>query len=545
MVTRAALALDQWSDLQGVKVMRGAEATACYGADCGAAERQILGAIQLQYDGKARLPQILAIARAARVPIYPISTGRNWGYGTALPASGAAVILDLSGLDRILDYDPEFGTVTLEPGVTQAKLCRFLAENGGRHMVPTTGAGPEVSLLSNALERGYGITPHADHFNALSNLEVILPNGEWLRAPFSSLGVPVLDKLFRNGIGPSWIGLFTQSALGIVTSATITLAPHPERTAVFLFSLRSQEDLPKVVGRVRAVLDQCGGLVGGVNLMNRHRMLSMTIPYPKERLGASPIMPDGLVDELARANLIMPWTGFGTLYCSERLLSAVKKEVKAALRGVAVRLVFLTADRIQTLRGALKFAPAALAKRAEASLATLAKSLDLIQGIPNETALPLAYWLSGRRPPPGTQLHPSRDGCGLLWYAPLVAMNPELVNDYTLWVTGRMKAFGIEPLITLTTISSSIFDSTVPILFDRANEAAARNAGNCLQALMEEGRQRGYTPYRLGIDALPWLLGHGGSSLQFVSDLKRHLDPENILAPSRYCLNPELTPQPS
>jgi FAD/FMN-containing dehydrogenase len=533
-VTQVLPALKAWRALLGDAVLDADAAGRIYGADCGGARRTLLGALHLASDDKDKLPEILAIARRYRVPLYPISTGRNWGYGTSLPTAPEAVLLDLSRMNRILDFDPEFGTVTLEPGVTQGQLCRFLAEKRAHFIVPTSGAGPGCSLLANALERGYGITPHADHFGALANLEVILPDGTWLRAPFASLGVPILDRLFRNGVGPSWIGLFTQSSLGIVTRATITLAPRPQRTAVFLFSLRGAEQLEEVVGRIRAVLEGCSGLVGGVNLMNRHRILAMSVPYPQERLGGERIMPDALVDELSRQNLILPWTGYGTLYCPENLYPAVVREVKRALAGCATRLVFMTPARVNMLRRVLGFAPAALAARFEASLATLAKSLELIEGVPNETALPLAYWLGGKRSTPGAALHPSRDGCGLLWYAPLVPLDGATVGRYVDWVSKRMKDFGLEPLITLTTISNGIFDSTVPLLFDRADPDATRNAQTCLATLLEEGRAQGFAPYRVGIDAMPWLLGRGGESWDFIARLKRQLDPENILAPGRY-----------
>ena len=36
--------------------------------------------------------------------------------------------------------------------------------------MPVTGAGPNCSLLANALERGYGITPPTDHFGAVTRL---------------------------------------------------------------------------------------------------------------------------------------------------------------------------------------------------------------------------------------------------------------------------------------------------------------------------------------------------------------------------------------
>jgi hypothetical protein len=45
-------------------------------------------------------------------------------------------------------------------------------------LVPVTGAGPNCSLLGNALERGDGVVPHADHFGAVTALAAVLPDGE-------------------------------------------------------------------------------------------------------------------------------------------------------------------------------------------------------------------------------------------------------------------------------------------------------------------------------------------------------------------------------
>jgi hypothetical protein len=53
--------------------------------------------------------------------------------------------------------------VTLEPGVTQARLHEFLCDGKYPYLVPVTGAGPNCSIVGNAIERGYGITPWVDH----------------------------------------------------------------------------------------------------------------------------------------------------------------------------------------------------------------------------------------------------------------------------------------------------------------------------------------------------------------------------------------------
>src|SRR5262245_24076721 len=63
--------------------------------------------------------RIVEIANRYRIPLYTVSTGHNWGYGSALPVQDLSVIVDLSGMNRILEMDEELGLVTLEPGVTQ------------------------------------------------------------------------------------------------------------------------------------------------------------------------------------------------------------------------------------------------------------------------------------------------------------------------------------------------------------------------------------------------------------------------------------------
>lgn len=528
-------ALSAWRSVLGeAQVLDGDAAARHFGADCGGAHRRLAGALRPTPEHKAVLPAVLEIARQYRLPLHPISTGRNWGYGTALPHRSDVVILDMSAFDRIVAFDATLGTVTVEPGVTQAMLADFLKRHGDAYLVPTTGAGPDCSLLANALERGYGITPHADHFGALSDLEVLLPNGEWLRGPFNALGVPRLDRLFRYGIGPYWAGLFTQSGLGLVTQASIALAPRPERTGVFLFSLRDDALLETAVARVRHVLEQAGGLVGGINLMNRHRILSMSVPYPRDALGGQRTMPDELVDRLARRNMVLPWTGFGTLYCPATAFGGIKRHVRQALRGVASRLVFMTPQRVALLQRLAGWLPAGLNARVGPSLVTLSRSLELIQGTPNATALPLAYWRGGTPPADGRNWHPSRDGCGLLWYAPLIPMEGDAVRDYVGWVGQRLREHGLEPLITLTSLSNRLFDSTVPLLFDRQSEAETRNAQACLRLLLEEGRTRGYAPYRLGVDNMDWLFSQDAQAWSFSAGLKRSIDPDGIFSPGRY-----------
>lgn len=526
-------AMEQWAALLGSdRVFDEPAAQATYGRCTMGAERRILGAIRP--DKGADVSVIVAVAARFKTPLYPISTGRNWGYGTALPVRDGCVVLDLSGLNRILDFDADTGLVTLEPGVSQGILADFLDRGGHGFMVPVTGAGPLCSIVGNALERGYGITPHADHFGAVTALEAVLADGRVYRPALSGLNGEALDRAFKWGIGPYLDGIFTQSGFGVVTRMTLALARRPEAVKAFLFGLNSAEAIRDMVPRVREVLARYPGVVGAVNLMNAHRVLAMSADYPRDRLGADGLIPRSVLAELSRKNQVMPWTGFGTLYGSPGVVSAAQREIRGLLKPFAKRLVFLSPHATSRLKRLAGWLPGALGVQIQNKLTVLERSLQLVAGRPNETALPLCYWRAGRLPAPGVALDPARDGCGLMWYAPLVIMKPERVSEYVTMVEAIMKEYRLEPLITFTSISDRCFDSTVPLLFDVASDESRANAQACYQALFEAGKERGFLPYRVGIQAMDKLSESGDTYWQLVRKIKDALDPDAILAPGRY-----------
>ncbi len=82
-------AIADWQSLLGnSQVIVGEEVQQAYGADTGGAQREIPAALRIS--DRNTLPEVMRIAQKHRVPVYPISTGKNWGYGTALPVAAAA-----------------------------------------------------------------------------------------------------------------------------------------------------------------------------------------------------------------------------------------------------------------------------------------------------------------------------------------------------------------------------------------------------------------------------------------------------------------------
>ena len=525
-------AIEQWQNLLGPdQVVTSSAVQAAYGADASGCERRMPAALRIL--DSALLPDVMRIANAQCVPVYPISTGKNWGYGTALAARDDCVILDLGGLKKIIHFDAELGVITLEPGVTQGMLADFL--DAGKHpfLVPVTGAGPSCSVLANALERGYGVTPYVDHFGAVTDIEAVLADGSLYRTALREAGGEELARLFKWGIGPYSTGLFTQSGFGIVTRMSLVLARRPECIKVCLFSLKDDALLETAVVRIRSIMGRLAGTVGGINLMNQHRVLSMSAPFPFDRVAAGGLIAPDVLQAMGKQYQVFPWTGFGTLYGTTRMVAAAQKEIRSLLGDVACRMLFLTPQRAQQLASLTKVLPGKFGKGLQGMTATLAKSLELVAGRPNETAMPLAYWRNPK-PQAGNWKNPSVDGSGLIWYAPLVPMRPADVRDYVSMVKDIAPRHGLEPLITFTTLSDKLFDSTVPLVFDRDNPHAVTAATACYKELLNTGRAKGWFPYRVGIDTMPLLMDMQTDAKVFHERLRRDLDPNDILAPGRY-----------
>lgn len=506
-------------------------ATTRYGVCTTGVKRRIAGAVRPVSQEQVRF--VVLASRELNIPLYPVSTGNNWGYGSANPVTDDCVIVDLSGMTGIV-LNNDLGLATIEPGVTQHMLRQYLDDHGLRFLCPVTGGGPNCSILGNALERGYGITPYTDHFLAVMSLEAVLPDGAIYRSPLTELGCSTIDHAFKWGVGPYVDGIFSQGAFGIVTQMTIALAPIPEQVEAFFFGLRQESDLEQAVTTIQASLRQVGGMLGSINLLNTHRVLAMTEPYPRDQLDQNGLIKQSHVLKMAHRNRISPWMGTGAIYGPTRVVRAAKAVIKETISDIAQRLVFFTPQSIRRYHQISQHLPGKSVHNLQNMLATLDKTLQIFSGTPSEIALPLAYWISGNKPKEGTAMNPARDGCGLLWYSPLVPMQPDTVRKYTDMVCSVCTRHGFEPLITLTTLSDRCFDSTVPILFDSTSETATERARQCYEALILAGQAIGCYPYRSRVDSMHCFIRPDAPYWQIVATLKKALDPAGLISPGRY-----------
>ena len=523
-------AIAEWTAILGQSGVVAAKATG-FGESTIGAKRAIPAV--LCPENRKQVAAILKVAQRFKVPVYPVSTGNNWGYGSANPVEDDCAILDLSRLNRISAFDPEMGVVTVEPGVTQGALREFLDQQDGDYLVPVTGAGPNCSILGNALERGYGITPITDHFAAVTKIEAVLPDGSLYRTPLSELGGAEVDGLFKWGLGPYIDGLFSQGNFGVVVNITIALAPVPDTITAFFFSTKDDARLEALVPTVRAVLRSLGGSVLAINLLNSQRMLSMMAPFPEDK-AIDGLLPAHEVKHLANSHGVAAWSGIGAIYASKEVARAARRTLRRLLGPVTDRLIFINRRKVNTVRNIARVLHGKLGTRVRGMTDTLSGALEIMHGTPNDVALALAYWRSGALPEPGQPKNPARDGCGLIWFAPLVPVRGKDVRNYIEMVERICPQYGINPLITLTAVNERCFDSTVPLLFDRSDANATARANDCYRALYEAGQKQGFLPYRLNIDAMDILNTSGATCSRLASQLKAAVDPNSILAPGRY-----------
>ncbi len=453
---------------------------------------------------------IVKIANHHRVPIYPISRGKNWGYGAACPVNDGDVVVDLSDLNRIVDVNTELAYCVIEPGVTQQQLYDHLTNNKIPLWMDVTGGPPDSSLIGNALERGFGHTPYADHFRSICGLEVVLPSGELIKTGFGHFQNAQTAHLYPYGIGPYLDGLFTQSNFGIVVRMGVWLMPKPETMTAFFGKIEDDAALLHVVEKLR-VMKLNRDLPGCLHIANAQRVLSMGDSAPKD---------------------VKAWNFSGAFYGDSADVKLKTRKLLNRLRDVA-ELKFVDE---QKLRIAKKF-PNALKTLTGVDLPRMLPALSsffgLLKGVPNGHALKGAYFRNPT-PVPRKNIDAVRDNCGLYWISPVIPAHPSALTRFLALVRPIYKMFDFDFHATLNLGEGRTICAILSISFNKFDHAEAVRASRCYEKLSRELIGAGYVPYRTGVQSMRSVVKRNDSFWKFVNTLKEGIDPNQILSPGRY-----------
>ena len=153
-----------------------------------------------------QVQELVRIANETGVPLSPISTGKNNGYGGAAPRLSGAVVVDTGRrMNRILEVNEKYGYALLEPGVTYFDLYEHLESTNSILMLDTPDLG-WGSIVGNTLDRGVGYTPYGDHLLWQTGLEVVLPTGDLMRTGMGAVPGATPGSCSRTASAPTRMG---------------------------------------------------------------------------------------------------------------------------------------------------------------------------------------------------------------------------------------------------------------------------------------------------------------------------------------------------
>lgn len=444
----------------------------------------------------------LRIASAREIAVYPISRGKNWGYGSKVPARDGAVILDLSRLDRIIAVDRVRGSVTVEPGVTVGALFAHLRRKAPGWAASLPGATTtEASVVGNALDGGIVHGPYGDRFAHVYSLEVVLGTGELLRTGLDRLPGGELLGGTEARVGPSLRDLFVQSNLGIVTEMTIGLFPLPKDLRRVRVTLDATEKISPLLDLVRQLkLERV--LPDPVGLFNDYEAISVGIAYPwLATYGRTPL-PTATLAQL-RERLDRPrWVAVTEIASADSAIGEAREQaVRRALRDYDVDVVDITPAR------AAYYAP----------------SGDGMFGL---------YWR--KRGGAVADADPNRDRCGLLWCDYVIATDAAPIARAVHHVEGLVRSYGFEPAIELHAVWPRATYLVVSLAYDRDVLGEDDRAEACDRELTAYLRPFGAVPARRRVGSMDLLPAPSDDSAAILSRIKSALDPARIVAPGRY-----------
>ncbi|HEY8385535.1 MAG TPA: FAD-dependent oxidoreductase [Porticoccaceae bacterium] len=440
---------------------------------------------------------IVHICNEHKIPIWTISTGRNFGYGSAAPVQRGQVILDLKKMNRILKVDPEMCYALVEPGVTYGQLYDYIQENNLPLMLsfsaPSSLAGP----VGNTMDRGVGYTPYGEHFMMQCGMELVLANGDVYRTGMGGVKGSNTWQIFKWGYGPTLDGMFTQSNYGICTKMGFWLMPKPPVYKPFEVIFDSEDDITDIVEMLRP-LRISGVIPNSVVIAN----ILWEAGSGNIRRSSYTREPGHTSDAIRKK--IQEDTGMGAwnLYAA---LYGTQEQVDVNWKIVTDAFARLGRGRIVTQEEAGDRQP--FKYRAE-----------LMAGIPNLQEFGLYNW---------------RGGGGSMWFAPVSEARGSECKKQAEMAKRILHKHGLDYVAEFI-VAPRDMHHVVDVLYDRTNPDETARADACFNELLDEFEKEGYAVYRVNTRFQERVARSYGQVKRDVEHaIKGALDPNNILSPGR------------
>lgn len=443
----------------------------------------------------AEVQELVRIANRHGVPLWPVSRGKNLGYGAAAPVRRGDVIVDLSRMNRVLEVDEKQANCLIEPGVSFFDLFNHLWQNDIPLWMSVPG-NSWGSVLGNALDRGIGYTPLGDNCEALCGLEVVLPDGELMRTGMAGVAKGTAWRNYKYGYGPSWDQMFVQSNFGIVTKAGLWLQPEPEMTAATELAFPNFDD----VGWALDILAD----------LRRRDIIQHNIVF------GSPVRAASVLSQRA------DWyEGEGAL--PESVEKAIMEKYDLGWWNAKISFFgpeYVVEGNMRQLRELFE---KRISRKLEFRVWHKGEPYEKsARGVPTTIGLQSVNWYGGRG--------------GHLSFAPVMPQDGPKVLDYAKRVKAIYREMGQDYYSTFT-IGRRHINNVSLILYNRDDPAGTKRADALFRRLVGVALGEGYAEYRGHIDYMDVIGGcydFNNHAQRGLNDrVKAAIDPNNIIAPGR------------
>jgi len=446
----------------------------------------------------ATAEEVAAVVRAAnahKLPLWPISRGKNFGYGGSAPRLRGSVVLDLSRMKKI-EFDAENGTALVEPGVGFYDLYDYVQQRQLPYWLSVPG-NSWGSVVGNALDRGVGYTTYGDHTSKICGMEVVLPNGEFLRTGMGAMTGSNTWQLYRYGFGPSWDQMFVQSNFGVVTKMGLWLMPAPEQMISLAMELDQPDDLGWVVDLVAPM--RRDGLVQQSPSIGSWLRGAAVLTTRKEWYDKPGALPDDVIAAIRKRFNIGWWSIDLRLYGYEEIN-------EATVRVIQKQFARRTQQPFTIVRTTTGEKP----------------DSTPFSGVPSTFPLQNAAWHGGRG--------------GHVGYSPVLPATGSLALAQFKRTYDRYREFGMDYHGSFAMGERSITNVN-QILFNKDDADMMSRVDRMFRALVADATAQRYGEYRTHIDYMDLVAAtydFNEHALRRANErIKDALDPNGIIAPGK------------
>ncbi|MDO9517257.1 MAG: FAD-binding oxidoreductase [Methanosarcinaceae archaeon] len=180
-----------------------------------------------------QVSKILKFANEHDIPVTARGAGTGLAGGAVALEGG--IVLDLSGMDRILDIDINNLQVAVEPGVVHSKLNEVLKAEGF-FFPPDPGSSAMCTIGGLIANNGSGMrsVKYGTTRSYVLDLEVVMADGSVIHTGSKTLKSSAGYDLTRLMVG-------SEGTLGVITKAILKIHPLPKARTVVLASFETPE----------------------------------------------------------------------------------------------------------------------------------------------------------------------------------------------------------------------------------------------------------------------------------------------------------------